>query len=153
MDLKQDILQLLSPKAVLKAITPEAVTAVPNHQLEHGYIGIAHFPFQVGRESRTRGPDTAGKRIERIKRGGSNPNNDLYLTDAGQPLHISREHLSIRKTATGYELLDRCSACGTGVGQQRLGGHDCGGSTTLNDGDIIAIGAADTPYLFQFITL
>ncbi len=150
---KTSILQLLTPKAVLKAITPEAKAAVPTGRLEHGFIKISQFPFSVGRESRVQ--ESGGKLtcIERVKFTDHEPNNDLYLIDAVRPLNISREHFSIVKSRNGYVLFDRKSACGTAVGANRIGGRDSGGQTTLEDGDIITVGSENTPYQFQFICL
>jgi FHA domain-containing protein len=152
MDDKQTILALLSPKAVLKAMTPEAERAVPDGMMVAGFVSIRHFPFKVGRESR--GSVVEGKflRTERPRFGNRKPNNDLYLIDAGESLEISREHFQIERTAEGYLLLDRGSACGTTVGGVRVGGNDRGGSTLLRDGDTIGIGTESTPYLFTFVS-
>jgi hypothetical protein len=153
MNEKQSILQLMMPKAVLKALTPEARDSIPHNLLEQDMVRISQFPFKVGRESRIKEIDGKLVRVERPKRDDSEPNNDLYLIDAGQPLHISREHFQIEKNSTGYILIDRGSACGVTVGTSKIGGRDSGGEARLNDGDIIAVGATDTPYLFKFITL
>jgi len=153
MDDKASILQRLTPKAVLKPLTPEAISSVPQGMLEHNLIRIGRFPFSAGRESRIREEDGKLIRNERTKFSDHEPNNDLYLTDALRPLNISREHFTIEKTSDGYTLVDRYSACGSTVGGNHIGGKDSGGKIKLNDGDIIAVGAADTPYLFQFIDL
>jgi len=152
MDDKQAILALLLPKAVLKPMTPEAECAVPDGMIKAGLIGIRQFPFRVGRESRGEMVDGEFRRIERPRLGKREPNNDLYLIDAGELMHISREHFWIESTAEGYVLFDRGSACGTAVGAIRVGGDDTGGSAPLKDGDTIAIGADSTPYLFTFIS-
>jgi len=148
---KASILQLLTPKAALKAITPEAKSCVPKTCLEHGFIPITHFPFNVGRESRVQSKDGKTTRIERVKFTDHEPNNDLYLIDANRPLNISREHFTIVRDANGYSLIDRMSACGTSVGSKQIGGRDSGGKTQLEDGDIIHVGGEETPYQFQFI--
>ena len=70
----------------------------------------------------------------------------------GHFLQISRQHLQIEKTKTGYLVSDRGSACGTSINTQKIGSEDKGGTWELKDGDIIKIGAEDSPYLFQFIT-
>ena len=152
MDDKQAIVRLLAPKAVLKAMTPEAERAVPAHMIEAGYIGIRHFPFRVGRESRSVTVEGEFHSGERPRFGSRKPNNDLYLLDADEPLEISREHFQIEATVDGYLLVDRCSACGTRVGSSRIGGGDAGGSLLLKDGDTIAIGTETTPYVFTFIS-
>jgi len=153
MNEKESTLQLLMPKAVLKALTPEAKSAVPQGLLELDMVRISQFPFKVGRESRIRELDGKLVRLERTKFTDEDPSNDLYLTDAAEPLHISREHFEIKQDSLSYMLIDRHSACGTSVGGNRIGGRDSGGRMKLEDGDIIAVGAKETPYLFKFITL
>jgi len=151
---KQDILQLLTPIAVLQTMTTEAQESVPLSVLDHGLVRISHFPFNVGRESR--GDQRGGQnnmRSERVKRSTGDRSNDLYLTDGGRPLNISREHFRIEKTSNGYLLIDRCSACGTSVNNQHIGGRDNGGTIALKGGDTIAIAFEGTPYIFKFITL
>ena len=149
---KQTILTLLLPKAVLKAMTPEAERAVPDGMIESGLISIRQFPFRVGRESRGAIVDGEFQRTERPRFGNRKPDNDLYLIDAGPLLHISREHFQIESTAEGYLLVDRGSACGTTVGGISVGGGDAGGSAPLRDGDTIGIGTESTPYRFTFIS-
>jgi len=153
MNEKQSILQLMMPKAVLKAMTPESIDSIPKNLLEQDMVRINRFPFKVGRESRIKEIEGKLVRVERPKRDDSEPNNNLYLIDAGQPLQISREHFQIEKNSLGYILIDRGSACGVTVGTNKIGGRDSGGESKLNDGDIIAVGTEDTPYLFRFITL
>lgn len=152
MDAKQTILSLFLPKAVLKALTPEAERAVPDGMLQAGFIGIRHFPYKVGRESRSAIVDGQILRTERPRSGNREPNNDLYLIDLGEQMQISREHFQIESTPDGYLLVDRSSACGTTVGGIHIGGGDTGGSAPLKDGDTIAIGTESTPYLFTFIS-
>lgn len=154
MDEKQPTIQLTGSMAALKAITPEAKDSIPHGSLmEQDMVAIDQLPFRVGRESRSK--EVEGKQIqtERSKLGDRGPNNNLYLIDHCRPLHISREHFQIEVDSSGYILIDRGSACGTTVGSTTIGGHDSGGGTRLNDGDIIAVGATDTPYLFKFIVL
>jgi len=153
MDEKKDILKAVRPRAVLKAMSPEAAQAVPHSMGTGGYICIRDLPFRIGRESRVRMVGGRQQLIERAKLDGRKPNNNLYLIDAGQPLNISREHCQIEANSSGYQLLDRGSACGMGINGQRVGGHDTGGRHALADGDVIAIGSDSTPYHYQFITL
>jgi len=154
---KQDILQLLTPKAVLQIMTTETKESVPLSVLDHGLVRISHFPFKVGRESRgdQRGGQNGEQNMhrERVKRSTGDTSNDLYLTDDGRPLNISREHFRIEETSNGYQLVDRCSACGTSVNNQHIGGRDAGGSIALKGGDTISVGIEGTPYKFKFITL
>jgi len=153
MEDKQDILNAVRPQAVLKPMSAEAAEAVPYHLLTGGYICIRSFPFRIGRESRVRMADGREKLFERPKLCGREPNNDLYLIDTVHPLNVSREHCQIERNATGYQLVDRVSACGSGINGRRMGGQDAGGRCALVDGDIIAVGSDSTPYHYRFITL
>lgn len=153
MDDKQKIREKVLPKAVLQAMTPEALEAIPQGQRVDEYVVIRCFPFRIGRESRLRRVDGRVERVERPKRAEREPNNDLYLLDKGKLLNISREHLRIEKTADGYMLVDRGSACGTRIEGQVLGGEDAGGQRVLQDGDVVALGTATTPYRYRFVAL
>ena len=153
MEDKQSILKRVTPLAVLKPMTPEAESSINSYCLGHEFIGIWAFPFRIGRESRVETVNGKLVHAERNKIGSGKPNNDIYLIDRGRFLQISREHFRIEKTETGYNVADRGSACGTSINTQKIGGEDRGGTHTLEDGDTIRIGAEDSPYLFQFITL
>jgi pSer/pThr/pTyr-binding forkhead associated (FHA) protein len=153
MDEKQTILEAVTPKAVLKAMTPEARRATPQSSLVEGVVCIRSFPFRVGRESRIKKINGRLERIERAKLDNKSPSNDLYLVDDGHLLNISREHFQIEKNGNEYVLFDRGSACGTRVGEMNVGGDDSTGSLPLQDGDVICVGTKTSPYVFQFITL
>ena len=153
MEDKQSILERVTPLAVLKPMTAEAENSISRYCLGHDFIGIWAFPFRIGRESRVETVNGKLVHAERNKIGSGKPNNDIYLIDRGRFLQISREHFRIEKTETGYSVADRGSACGTGINTRKIGGEDRGGTHTLEDGDTIRIGADDSPYLFQFITL
>ena len=71
MDAKDLLLAQLVPKAALKALTPEAMEAVPHFLLVEDTVVIREFPFKVGRESRVRKVDGRIERIERPKRDES----------------------------------------------------------------------------------
>ena len=150
MDDKETLINDLLPKAALQALTPEALEAVPVSQLAGDAVAIRSFPFRVGRESRVRKVDGRIERTERAKGRGGRPNNDLYLVDRGELLNISREHFQIERVEGGYLLVDRGSACGTTVGEERVGSGDAGGQCLLRDGDVIAAGVRGTPFLFRF---
>lgn len=152
MEDKLNILKKHLPKAALLALTPEAVEAVPLPQIEDDLILMHHFPYKVGRESRVKQIDGRLERVERPKKDDSEPNNDLYLVDRGHLLNISREHFQIEQRDGAFYLVDRGSACGTKIGRESVGGDDTGGAQLLNDGDIIAIGAKSTPYVYRFIS-
>jgi pSer/pThr/pTyr-binding forkhead associated (FHA) protein len=151
MDAKDMMMMEVLPKAVLKALTPEAKEAVPLTLLVGEKVVIRDFPFRVGRESRIRKVDGKVERIERPKREDGTPTNDLYLIDRGHLLNISREHFQIEKSGDGYVLVDRGSACGTKIEEVRVGGGHKEGRQVLRDGDVIAVGAKGTPYRFQFV--
>lgn len=150
---KQAIIKAVAPKAVLRALTSEALEAIPYNQRVGDLCCIREFPFNVGRELRTQMVQGKVEVIERRKWGSSKPNNDLYLMDQGELLNISREHFRIEQHATGFRLVDRGSACGLAIGDLRVGGVDAGGTIELKDGDIIAVGSPATPFHYQFIDL
>jgi len=154
MEDKRKILQTLLPKAVLKALSPESLAAVPAGIQVDGMVVVHTFPFRVGRESRVTMINGRVHRIERpnISRD-STPTNELYLLDACELLQISREHFQIEKTASGYQVVDRGSKCGVTVGGRRIGAGTNVKTTPLMDGDLIAIGTPETDYLFTFISL
>ncbi len=153
MEDKQALLRQISPLAVLKSITTETQNAIHDHCLGNGYIGIWKFPFRVGRESRINTVDGKDVLTERQKNSITSPNNDIYLIDNGTYLQISRQHFQIEQTELGYVLRDRGSACGTTINEEQIGGEDTGGTTVLQDGDIIRVGSKHSPYQFQFIVL
>ncbi len=153
MDEKLTILNNHLPKAMLKALTPEAIGATPSTYIDGDLIAIMSFPFRVGRESRVAMVKGHLEIIERPKKDiGGKPNNDLYLVDRGHLLNISREHFQIELREGEYYLVDRGSACGTKLQDSSLGGEDSGGAVKLQDGDVIGVGAKSTPYLFQFVS-
>jgi len=154
MDEKEEILERYLPKAALKAITDEAVEAVPVNYIDDDLIIIRKFPFKVGRESRVAKINGRLEAIERPKKDiNSKPNNDLYLIDRGHLLNISREHFQIDLREDGkFYLVDRGSACGTRSGEVIIGGDDKGGTVELGDGDVICVGTGNSPYLYRFIS-
>ncbi|WP_136796806.1 FHA domain-containing protein [Desulfosediminicola ganghwensis] len=153
MDEKRKIVEIVKVRAVLKALTPEAIEAMPQPQRVNDMVIIRKFPFRIGRESRVRMVDGRIVRVERPKLGGREPNNDLYLLDGGELLNISREHLQLEKHPDGYKLIDRGSACGVRIGERAVGGCDDGGEMELVDGDVFVMGTTQSPYRYQFIVL
>jgi len=153
MDEKIAILENHLPKAMLKALTPEAIAATPGADIDGDLIAIKNFPFRVGRESRVAQINGRLEPIDRPKKDmNSKPNNDLYLIDRGHLLNISREHFQIEQREDGFYLVDRGSACGTKLQDTALGGEDEGGAIKIDDGEVIGVGAKATPYLFKFIS-
>ncbi len=150
---KQDIINSIVPRAVLKAITPEAKQAITYFEEHDDLILLHKFPFNIGRETRTQLINGQLEVMERRKSHNSKPNNDVYLMDNSRLLQISREHLVFERKNNTYIVRDRGSACGINIGNDHIGGKDSGGSHTVKDGDIIGIGVKGTPYLFKFIVL
>ncbi len=159
MDEKQSVLQRLIPLASLRAISEEAKASVPSRFISGNLISIRNFPFMVGRESRVKEIHGKTVKVEREKLNDRKAKNDLYLIDSRKPLQISRQHFQIEKNSSGYLLIDTESTCGLSLKKSgsseiiRIGGKNKGGEAILNDGDTLFIGAADTPYIFEFIDL
>ena len=155
MAVKLEILTALLPIAALEPLTQEAIDSLPPAQACNGLIAIYKFPFRIGRESRLIRNPLNGRYVlnERPKLGDRHPTNELYLLDTGEQLHISREHLQITKTSSGYQLTDRGSASGSTVSGTRLGGKDQGGQSLLLNGDIITLGSPTSPFQYRFFDL
>lgn len=158
MESKQEILAKFRPKAVLKALTPQARRAVPSGMLVDDLLPLLRLPFRIGRESRVQKIEGLWHRVERPRNFDGpqhEPTNEVYLLDGGELLQISREHLQIEEVAGGgWRVVDRGSACGSVVGGKVIGGEDAGGAGPLADGDTIVLGVEGvSPYRYQFITL
>lgn len=131
----------------LVALTPEAEESIGGEQLV-----LNHFPYRIGRESRIEMIDGVPQLAERRKSDISSPNNDLYLQDHGKTLNVSRQHLQIEQDEDGgYYAVDRGSACGTLVGNKKIGSHDAGGKHPLKDGELLVIGTSESPFVFRFV--
>lgn len=116
-----------------------------------GAVVVDQFPFRVGRECRMK-VDHGRPLIMERRKGVVRPNNDLYMLDMSKRLNVSREHFQIERRQDGtYELVDRGSKCGTGVGSRHVGGNDQGGRTALAHGDVVTVGSSSSPYRFRFI--
>ncbi len=134
-------------KPTLIALTPEAEAAMGEPELV-----LKHFPFRIGRESRIAVVDGVMKITERRRQGFSAASNDLYLIDRGRPLNVSRQHLQIERSDDGvYKVVDRGSACGTLVGHNHIGGHDRGGESILQHGEVLVVGTSESPFVFRFM--
>ena len=99
-------------------------------------LTILYFPFRIGRLSRT---DLS-----------SSAKQDLLLPD-NQPYSISRNHVVFERENGKVFLVDLDSSCGTIVDNIAIGQKDRGeGRVELSCGQhTIAIGGADSPFLFQ----
>lgn len=152
---KQEIIQALTPQAALAPITEEALVALPAYLARVGVVPIFSFPFRIGRESRVRVDEKSGRlvRMERTMNSNVSADNDLYLVDSGHRLNISRSHLSIERIGQEFVVVDRQSACGCQINEDRIGGHDKGGEHALQDGDELTIGTPGSPYRFRFVVL
>jgi len=130
---------------VLRALTPEAERALGGRP----QVTLTRFPFRVGRESRGGNGvdwDRTERRIAHVV-----ASNELYLLDRNRVKHISREHFQIELGEDGgYAVVDRGSACGTIVGERNIGGRRERGRCRLADGNVIVVGMAQSPYVFQF---
>ena len=129
----------------LTAVTAEAKAALAGEE----YVELTVFPFRFGRESRSgdrRRPMALTDR--RLK--AAPLNNNCYLLDFGEPLHISREHFQIeRDEDMTYFVVDRGSACGTIVDGEALGNHQSRAFQIVEDGSVIVVGTPTSPYQFR----
>src|SRR5205814_1683568 len=66
----------------------------------------------------------------KVLRIGRAPDNDIVVSD----LSVSRNHAELRRTASGYQIVDLDSHNGTFVNGQQIG------SAPLTEGDIVGIG-------------
>jgi pSer/pThr/pTyr-binding forkhead associated (FHA) protein len=150
---RESLLKKMTPLAVLKAITSEAKRATTQKCLDKDIIGIWQFPFRIGRESRFKKVNGIFVVFEREKKATEKPNNDFYLVDHEEYMHISREHFQIEKKGDSYFIKDRKSTCGTMVNDKHLCWKNSSYKHELKDGDIITVGSENSPYKFQFIAL
>jgi FHA domain len=128
----------------LKALTSEARSA-----LGSDVYSFAELPLRVGRDTRTlNGP--VPREIAERRASGMEPNNDLYLREAGHEVYVSREHFMIDCVDGEYRLLDRLSALGTWVEGRLIGGDRRGGDCRLVAGDIIIPGSYKSGFIFKF---
>ena len=128
----------------LAALTPEAKTALGGAAVE-----IDVFPFRVGRDRRSP-PRATPPPVGERRKPGTQPTNELYLTESGERVHVSREHFQIQHNGMGYVLVDRRSTCGTIVEGAVIGRAKAGGEVHLSDGDVIIVGTSQSPYVFKF---
>lgn len=150
---KQKVLKTVIPLAVLEALTPEAIEAVPDvYLLGENMVAIYRFPFRIGRESRLQRLDGELHRIVRPKPNSVVPNNDLYLIDPYLKINIGREHLQIEKHENVYMAVDRGSGAGTQLIRDESGVAETGNSFILKDGDIICLGEDGSPFVYKFHT-
>lgn len=132
---------------MLIALTPEAEAAMGTSELV-----LKHFPFRIGRESRIALVGGVMRVTERRRQDLSTASNDLYLIDQGRPLSVSRQHLQIERSDDGgYRVVDCGSACGTLVGHKKVGGHDQGGESILQHGEVLVVGNSESPFVFRFM--
>lgn len=137
---------------------PSTGTLIPlTEEAQHALGGkdsftIPHYPFKVGRESRSPGrvPRIAAVLDRRLRKVAQL--NDLYLIErpSEHGFHVSREHFVIERLSTGLVLTDRASACGTRVADRAIGADSKDVRTVLRDGDVITVGSEQSPFVFEF---
>ena len=107
----------LDPSSTRSPLTEEARQALGGK----AFVNCSHFPFKVGREGRKPGAvSRLASAVDRRLRFVPQLN-DVYLLEvhSSEGFHISREHFLIERTDSGFVLVDRNSACGTWVGDER----------------------------------
>jgi hypothetical protein len=113
-------------------------------------LDLTVFPFRFGRESREPHRRRPMAKLDR-RLHEAPPNNEFYLLDFGEPLHISREHFQIeRDEQRTYFVVDRGSACGTIVNSVAIGPHRQSAFAIIESGATILVGTQTTPYSFRF---
>jgi predicted component of type VI protein secretion system len=131
------------PRVVLVALTPEAREAIGG-----ATIAANPMPYRVGREFR--GLAASAQIFVREQRLlGAKPTNELYLREQWEQMNVSREHFQLEWTDGGLTLVDRGSTCGTIVEGETVGGDGSGGMARVNDGDVIIVGTAFSPFVFK----
>jgi len=138
-------LTTVAPAAVLRAESEASKSALRGQDQIH----ITRFPFNVGRESRSRGYDALKRDFDR-RLGNAKSINDLYLIDAGDSLHISREHFRVDWINGRLIIVDRGSHSGTIVAGKRIGIGQPTDDVEVLDGDTIVVGHSNSPYVFRF---
>ena len=148
--LKSELIDSFLPNAVLIPLTNDAKNSIIDLKNFNKVISMFHFPFRVGRESRT-SENERGLFVKlRIFKNDSTPNNDIYLVNCSQSLEISKEHFQIEKKDKDYFIKDRNSTLGTKLNNTDIGKNE---SHPLKDEDIIKIGSSNSKYEFQFLIL
>src|SRR5205809_325128 len=108
------------PPAVIAARPPlAAAAAAPVPSMAAGAATASH-----------REPSGMRQLPTKVLRSGRAPDNDIVVPD----LSVSRNHAELRRTASGYQIVDLDSHNGTFVNGQQIG------SAPLTEGDIVGIG-------------
>lgn len=147
---RKELIKKMIPKAVLHAQNEESAFATFRSCFIEETIGIWNFPFRIGRECRIKVLNNENVITSRHSTLSTITNNDLYIVDIADKLQISREHLSIVNEENKYFLIDKSSTCGTYINEvlvEQMKKHE------LKDGDIIKLGSAESPYVFEFVVL
>lgn len=152
---KKEILESLSPKAILIPLTNEATESIVLMNNHSDMIPILKFPFRVGKESRVDSNEKGFFLKFRLfkSKNDAEPNNDAYLIDKTEESEISKEHFQIERTNNFYLLRDRESKKGTTINNITYGGDNSEIEQVLNDGDIIQVGSCSSKFKFQFLIL
>jgi ABC transport system ATP-binding/permease protein len=108
------------PPTVIAARPVAAASAVPAAPAGAGGAATASH----------REPSVIRQLPTKVLRIGRAPDNDIVVSD----LSVSRHHAELRRTASGYQIVDLDSHNGTFVNGQQIG------SAPLTEGDIVGIG-------------
>jgi len=108
------------PPTVIAARPAAAASAVPAAPAGAGGAATASH----------REPSVIRQLPTKVLRIGRAPDNDIVVSD----LSVSRYHAELRRTASGYQIVDLDSHNGTFVNGQQIG------SAPLTEGDIVGIG-------------
>jgi pSer/pThr/pTyr-binding forkhead associated (FHA) protein len=130
-----------------------ALTEPARRSLRGDFVVLNKMPFRIGRESRRTGstgmrPDEKDRRQE-----AATPLNDLFIAEADEGSHVSREHVQIEIDDGEYFVRDRGSLNGIIVEGRSIGGDRAGGRAHLQDHHVIIIGTATSPFAFKFRTI
>jgi ABC transport system ATP-binding/permease protein len=108
------------PRTVIAAKPVMAASAVPSAPATGAGAATASH----------REPSVIRRLPTKVLRIGRAPDNDIVVSD----LSVSRHHAELRRTASGYQIVDLDSHNGTFVNGQQVG------SAPLTEGDIVGIG-------------
>ena len=132
------------PRIALVALTQETRDAIGA-----AAVLATPLPFRVGRESRSAARGGGSTLSRELRELMTPPTNELYLRELSEELNVSREHFQIEWTDDRLILRDRGSTCGTIVEGEQVGGDGESGTVTLDDGDVIIVGTAFSPFVFK----
>lgn len=110
-----------------------ATVAVPlESPAEEVEVDLEELPTGMGMLVVTRGPNSGSRFAleHEVTTAGRHPDSTIFLDD----ITVSRRHAEVRRTATGYTVVDVGSLNGTYLNRERVEEAD------LHDGDELQIG-------------